>query len=517
MNKISILFSENSEENAPQNMNYELLHDLAIDQLVGAITFEKQVYNLNCFFYAPLHDKKSIEYRQDVMRDFENKIIFTHINNFSQNMKAVHDHIKTANEMSYKNQKNSFLLDAIYIYCNSVLKLADGLAKSKCNSNGINKFIDFMKDYTTSNTFKIMKKRVDALKIKIASIRYTIFADHFIVVNNYRGQADFTKNIKDTFSIFDSYFDGCDYDFNMNDSLNMNHVEEKILDIVEVNNKALFNYIDEFCNNNLNFIDDTIANFDRESQFYISYFLFIAAIKKSNLQFCYPQISTSKDESYCLQTFDLALAHKLISENATPVCNDFQLMNQEQMLVITGANQGGKTTFARTIGQLHYFASLGLPIPGREAKLHLFDAIFTHFEREEHLATLRGKLQDDLVRIHAILKAATRDSIVIINEIFASTTFRDALSLSRRIAGQLMALGLRCVWVTFIDELASMSEKAVSMVSTVEPGNPAQRTYKIVRQTPDGLAYAVSIAEKYRLTYGLIKERIHHEHPPVIP
>jgi DNA mismatch repair ATPase MutS len=108
MNKISILFSENSEENASQNMNYELLHDLAIDQLVSAITFEKQVYNLNCFFYAPLHDKKSIEYRQDVMRDFENKIIFTHINNFSQNMKAVHDHIKTANEMSYKNQKIVF-------------------------------------------------------------------------------------------------------------------------------------------------------------------------------------------------------------------------------------------------------------------------------------------------------------------------------------------------------------------------------------------------------------------------
>ena len=190
------------------------------------------------------------------------------------------------------------------------------------------------------------------------------------------------------------------------------------------------------------------------------------------------------------------------------VCNDFYLQDQNGSLLFRDPTRVGKRLLLAPSDNCIIWGSIGCLVPGREAQLFLFDRLFTHFEKEENITNLRGKLEDDLFRIHEILKQVTSQSIVIMNESFTSTTLRDAIFLSQMVLEKIMQFDLLCVCVTFIDELASLSEATVSMVSTVVPENPASRTYKIERRPADGLSYAISIAEKYQLTYSSLKERI---------
>jgi DNA mismatch repair ATPase MutS len=151
---------------------------------------------------------------------------------------------------------------------------------------------------------------------------------------------------------------------------------------------------------------------------------------------------------------------------------------------------------------------VGLPVQGTEARVFLVDRIFTHFDSEEDISTLHGKLKDDLVRIHKVVQQATPKTLVVMNEIFSSTTLEDAIFLGKKVLDGLAKADVVGVCVTFLDELSSLNEKVVSMVATIVPENPTQRTFRIERMPANGLSYAVALAEKYRLTYGRLKERI---------
>jgi DNA mismatch repair protein MutS len=482
--------------------------DLNLDQIIEAITAGKEEYHLKPFFYTFLKDADTIKYRQDVMRDLENEVLFERIKSFSEKMRKMRRYLTLVDTLYYKYHKEAWFLEALKLYCEAVACLLHDLDLADLKSRGLLAFREYLTNYVASDCFTSLTAKTRKLKADLAAVKYClIIKGNRINVRKYESEMDYSADVEKTFERFKQ---GAvkDYRAKFPIESGMSHVEARILDLVAKLHPEIFLNLDHYCANNRNYPTETIRVFDREIQFYIAYLEHIAKIKQAGLKFCYPQIAVTSKKVHNDEGFDLALAYKLISEESPVVCNDFFLKDKERIIVVSGPNQGGKTTFARTFGQLHYVAGLGCPVPGSRAQLFMFDKLLTHFEKEESINNLRGKLQDDLIRIYDILNQATSSSIIVMNEIFTSTTLNDAVFLGKKVMEKVMQLDLLCVLVTFIDELASLSEKTVSMVSTVVPENPALRTYKIVRKPADGLAYAIAIAEKYRVTYNRLKERL---------
>ncbi len=488
----------------------ECFSDLNLDQVVETATTGRGEYTLQPFFFAPSRDIATIHYRHNVFRDLENPAAANCVRAFAAAMQQLRGQLAQAEKHYYTLQKQRCFLDAVDLYCRALRRLAEDLAAADLQSEGLNRFRQYLEDALAARNFRDMEceggKLIDALK----QARYALLIDgKRITVRRYEPEPDYGADVLETFEKF-RQGSSKEYRFDFRFIAEMNHVEAAILDRVARLYPEVFSALADFSFRHRDFLDPVMARFDREVQFYLGWIEYAQRFEDEGLSFCYPAVSDQSRAVFAYEAFDLALAEKLRMDKSRKaiVTNDFSLTGVERIIVVTGPNQGGKTTFARMIGQLHYLARLGCPVPAKEASLFLCDRLFTHFEKEEDVENLTGKLEDELLRIHRILESATPDSLLIMNESFLSTTLNDALFLSRQVMERIVKLDILCVSVTFLDELASMSSSTVSMVATVDPIDPVRRTFNVIRKRADGLAYAMAIAEKYRLTDHDVKARI---------
>jgi DNA mismatch repair protein MutS len=483
--------------------------DLNLDQVVAAVTIGAEEYALAPFFYAPLRSVGAVEYRHDVCRALGDDVVRQPIEAFAVKMKRVRRYLVLVEKQRYPYEKERWFLDAACTYCSAVSSLTQALAGVEPRSEGLQGVRDYLVGYTASEAFRSLEAAAVHVRDGLARIRYSVRIKGLrVTVGRYEeAEPDYSVEVERDFERFRQRAAG-DHRFDLRDPGSMDHVEAQIVERVARLFPDAFAALDDFFSSQRDFVDSTIARFDREVQFYLAYLAFSERLTTAELSFTYPVVSEQSKEVSAEGAFDLALADKFALEGSAVVRNDFSLRGPERLLVVTGPNQGGKTTFARMFGQLHYVACLGLPVPAVSAQLFLPDRIFTHFEKEEDIATLRGKLDDELVRVRDMLEVATGDSVILLNEVFSSTTLHDALAIAADVLRRIIELGSLGVCVTFIDELTELGEATVSMMATVAPEDPAKRTFKIVRRPADGRAYSLAIAEKYGLTHESLTRRV---------
>jgi DNA mismatch repair protein MutS len=510
----SVLFGGTPPPDVDSTAVPACFRDLNLDQITESATARHAEYSLKPYFYVPLAGLDSIAYRHEVFRDLEDKTLLAQLEAFAAGMRRMREHLATAKklhstmQLHYILQEQCWFAEAVAAYCDAVSGLAASLDDARVASRGLAGFHGYLATHVRSDSFTSLVAETAGLRADLSRIVYCLhIKGNRIRVSKYNGEDDYCQEVLAT---FEKFRQGAVRDYRVQMPIHqvMNHVEAGVLGLVAKLYPETFAALGGYRERHSGYQDDTIARFDREIQFYLAYLGYIRPLQTAGLPFCYPLVSADSKEVHARDTFDLALASKLASEHARVVTNDLSLRSQERVLVVTGPNQGGKTTLARTFGQLHHLGRLGCPVPGRDVRLFGCDELFTHFGKEEDLATLSGKLQDDLVRFRGILDRATSASVIIMNEIFTSTTLDDALFLGAETLSKITELGALCVCVTFLDELASLNPACVSMVATVVPENPAVRTYKVVRKPADGLAYAMAIAAQHGLTYDQLTRRL---------
>ena len=486
----------------------EFFHDLQLDRIVDAVIAGREEYHLAPLFHTPLDDRDAISYRQEIMQEMETEVLRQVVGEFADRMRTMRQRKPDAAKRLYPLEAQRWFLASAEAYVDAVLSLSDGLAFGTRTSRGLRRFCSHITAYVASNAFRALVADIRSLTTALGALRFSLLIrDLTITVGADVSRGDYSLTIARAFEKF-RHGHVKDYHYGFKGLAGMNQVESEIVSRVALLYPEPFAALARFSDVHRQFVDPLIARFDREIQFYLAMLNHVERLRRAGLAFCYPSLAERDTQIVARDTFDLALAETMGARAADIVRNAFELRGPERVFVVTGPTQGGKTTFARMVGQLHYLAALGCPVPGREARLLLCDHVFAVFERQEDPTNLRGKLEDDLLRLRDVLRRATSRSLIIINEIFTSTTLEDALFLGRAALRSILELDGLCVFVTFLDELAAPNAKIVSMVATVEARDPTIRTFKIERRSANGLAYALAIAEKHHVTDQWLARRL---------
>lgn len=128
--------------------------------------------------------------------------------------------------------------------------------------------------------------------------------------------------------------------------------------------------------------------------------------------------------------------------------------NDKHLTIITGANQGGKSSFLRSIGLAQLMMQCGMFVCAKTFEAELCPAIYTHYKREEDATLKSGRLDEELARLSSIADHIRPNSLLLLNESFAATNEREGSEIATQIIAAMAEKRVKVFFVTHLYEFA---------------------------------------------------------------
>ena len=166
--------------------------------------------------------------------------------------------------------------------------------------------------------------------------------------------------------------------------------------------------------------------------------------------------------------------------------------DHKSLVMITGANQGGKSTFLRSVGLAQLMAQCGMFVGGESLRVNVCDGLFTHYKREEDEAMESGKLDEELARMSEIADHIAPNCMLLCNESFAATNEREGSEIARQVVHALLKEGVKVLFVTHMFDLANSfhgQRLDTSLFIRAERGYDGARPFKLAQGKPLPTSY----------------------------
>lgn len=227
----------------------------------------------------------------------------------------------------------------------------------------------------------------------------------------------------------------------------------------------------------------------QELAFYVGGMNLHAQLAQKGMPLCFPLPLPAIERKHVFQgLYDACLS---LSMERRVVGNDGRA-NRKDLVIITGANEGGKTTFLRSIGLAQLMMQCGMFVPAESFRANLCTDVFTHYKREEDVTMESGKFAEELSRMSEIVDHLTPGALVLLNESFAATNEREGSEIARQIISALVEHRVQVFFVTHLYELARwFHDKHTdnAMFLRAERLSDGRRTFKIIEGEPLQTSY----------------------------